>query len=348
MFKGGIETVSQFNKNGDILSIFKPLRENLSSHYSKFVVPLNLFNRRNRRIDYALLEVIVESKGLPSEWKLKIDGINITRQFKPTFSMFIESENKNVYKFIYDITSVLNTSDVISKEWINLLVKYEGGDPFTTRAILLDAIYEDSDARTLYEHGTGLLLVESGKTYKYPVKGKGGSQSIARVVSYATKKVNMEFKAGSFRASMDLSQDNFDEHVLLLNEAPEYIEIANTSDPGKEMPVLISSITVYENTVKQPVLEICGIEYSKEPKALKIFLDICNKGDTSPDKLIISVLRKGNLVSSMQDSELKIQPGQSARRSIELPVHQADELQVRLIWFKLTKRWFRDEVIKLA
>ncbi|MEM4516766.1 MAG: hypothetical protein QW816_00315 [Desulfurococcaceae archaeon] len=348
MFKSGIETVSQINKDGDILSVFKPLRETLSSHYSKSVIPLNLFNRKNRRIAYGILEVIVESKGTPSEWKLKLDNINITRQFKPTYSMFVESENKNMYKFVYDITSILNTSDIVSKEWINLFIKYEGGDSFTVRAILLDAIYEDSDAKTLYEHGTGLVLIESGKTYKYPVKSKCSAQSIARIISYATKKTKVELRAGSRKASADLHQDSFDEYVLLLNETPEYIEIINTSDPGRELPIVISSITVYENIVKQPVLEVCGIEYSREPKALKLFLDICNKGDASPDKLIISILRKGNLVSTIQDSELKLQPGQSTRRSIELPVHQVDELQVRLIWFKLTKRWLRDEVVKLA
>lgn len=348
MFNNGIETVSQFEKNGDILSIFKPTRDTLGSHYSKSIIPLNLFNRKNRRIAYALLEIIVESRGMPSEWKLKLDNINITRQFKPTYAISLEGENKNIYKFVYDVTSVLNTSDILSKEWINLLVKYEGGDVFTVRAILLDAVYEDADAQTIYEHGTGLTLIESGKTYRYPVRTRSNTHLTTRIVTYTTRKVNMELRAGSCKTNVYTHPDNFEEYLVLSDTKPEYVEIVNLSDPSKGNPILISSITIYENNVKHPVLEVCGVDYSKGSNSLKLSLDICNKGEVNPDKLIVSLLRKGNLITMIQDSELILSPGQSIRKQIELPLKDIDELQVRLIWFKLTKRWFKDEIIKLA
>lgn len=344
MVKGILQNMSKISASGDLLALFKPIDGTLSSSNCKISVPVNLFNRGGRKVAYALLELIVEAKKALPEWRLKLDSISITRQFKPTYIMTIDGGERGIFKFVYDVTSILNVQDIASKEWINITVKYEGGEPFTVKSVLLDALYEDREAYSTYSHSTGLMLLESGDKTEFAVNGLNDKPIVLRLIAYAPRRSTLDVSTGYHKFTVPLQQGHVEEYTVVLNEGVKSIEVV--ANNKEDAPIVLSSITAYKSVVKQPLLELCHVDYSPSTKKPKLKLSICNKGESSPDAVIISLLRKGNLLYTVQERKVHIPPGHVWEKLLELPVGQLDELNVRLVWFKLTRRWVRDEVIK--
>ncbi|MEM4718203.1 MAG: hypothetical protein QXE81_05535, partial [Desulfurococcaceae archaeon] len=114
-------------------------------------------------------------------------------------------------------------------------------------------------------------------------------------------------------------------------------------------PIVLSSITTYGTNMQQPIIELCNFIYERTGKDLSLKLDICNKGYASPDRLLITLMKSGTSLATIQDKSINLPPGGMMRKEISLPlVLTGEEIRARLIWFKLTRRWVRDEVLKLG
>ncbi|MEM4718083.1 MAG: hypothetical protein QXE81_04925, partial [Desulfurococcaceae archaeon] len=230
MIKNDFGKIIQIHERGDLLSIFKPIDETLSSSKARINVPLNLFNRRGREIKYSILELIVESRDLPAEWKLKLEDISITRHFKPTCSIEILNDGLYIYKFVYDITSILNIPEIASKEWINLFIKYIGGPSFTIRAALIDALYGDQDATTTYEHITGLNAITQGSVFQYKIRQIDEKPQYARLIIYTPRRSSIGISINGKKSILQLEQKSIEEYITSVNGSgyveitPEYVE----------------------------------------------------------------------------------------------------------------------------
>jgi hypothetical protein len=345
MVRGRIETTISMKSNGDIITLFKPIDQVLSSNHPKLQLPLNITCRRGRRAALGLLEIVVESKEGSADWKLKLEDINITRQFKPTTSLNLEDKQLNIYKFAYDITSILNTPEFLGKEGVNLVIKHEGGSPFRVKSLLFDVILEDTDATTDYIHSTGLLVLDSGDEYTIPTKLHAGYNATARLIAYSLRKASLEVATTSDHYSINLDQGLVEEHFFTVTN-PINISIKTKQSP-QGGPVIVSSLTIYRNEVKAPILEICGVYYTRRMGLNVVSLRICNKGDSSPDKLIITLLRKGAIMNTISEQNIALPPGGELVKEIELAPGVTGELMVRLIWLKIGKRWVRDHIINI-
>ncbi|MEM2025377.1 MAG: hypothetical protein QXW94_03720 [Desulfurococcaceae archaeon] len=349
MPKGIVDTVEVHQVRGDLLALFKPLDETLSNYNSKINIPLNLLNRASRKASYALLEVLVESRKPYSEWKLKLNGIGITRLFKPTYTLTDVEKDRGLYKFVYDITSILNIPESLNREWINLAIKYEGGDPFTIKAILLDVIYEDQDALTDYKHLTGLLMLKQGESVRFKLDPSGKALS-ARIITYAPKPTEIKVATNSYSTRHQVPQRRFEELAVTLGEKEEFIEVSPIGLEGGDSYLVLSGLTLYNSTVKQPLLELSSVNYVVEGKRLKLKLSIHNRGEARPDKLVISLLKHGDLLYTSKETKAKMVPGDTFETEIELPADRglSGDLCIRLIWMKLTRRWIYDKVINFT
>jgi len=333
-----------FNTPGDLFSAFQSMGIVLSSYNSKVSIPINLFNRKNRKVNYAILELLIEAKRVTPEWRLKVENVNITRQFKPTHYLAIGDGERGLYKFVYDVTSILNASEVISKEWVNILIKYEGGDPFAVKYILLDAIYDEIDAYTNYKHSTGLLVLEPGERYHYPIEEHAAKSLNYRLVTYTPRQSEIKLYTRNSTLAIRTQQEGAEDHTLTFSENPGSLTL-ELNAPLRSYAV-ISSITAYNCSIKEPRLELCNLDYSLSGNKVLLKLRVCNKGESSPDRLVISIMSRGNVLCSIQDPEVNIPPGGEIERTIEVPKGKFNDVNIRLVWFKSTRRWLRDEVLK--
>lgn len=347
MVRGGLTIASSVNERGDILPVFKTVNEVLSSSNTRITIPVNLGCRMNRRVAYGLLEVIVEARGESIDWKLKLEDINITRQFKPTAQINLGGNHSTLYKFSYDVTSILNTPNVLSKEWINLGVKHEGGSPFKIKTILLDIVYEDNDAQTEYVNYSGFLILEEGEVCNQQLKLKQRENVSSRIIVYSPRKTSFKIQAGSKQETINIELGDFEEIYLPIQEGLETISIINTGGAANA-PLLLSNIIVYSNTVKEPVLEVEEVTHRKTSSGVRLGVSIVNKGESKPDKVIITVLRNGNPVSTIMEQNPELKPGSKLIKEIEIPPSvQGEELLVRVIWLKMARRWIKDYPLKI-
>ncbi|MEM4481598.1 MAG: hypothetical protein QXV04_02600, partial [Desulfurococcaceae archaeon] len=83
---------------------------------------------------------------------------------------------------------------------------------------------------------------------------------------------------------------------------------------------------------------------------IKLKLSIHNRGEAQPDKLVISLLKHGDLLYTSKETKAKMAPGDTFETEIELPADRglSGDLCIRLIWMKLTRRWIHDKVINFT
>ena len=349
MYKGILNDVFPINTQGNLYTVFKPVNQVLSSYNSKINIPFNLPNRTNIRVNYGLLEVLVNVNRPSTEWKLKLNNISLTRQFKPTHQLVDSEIGMGLYKFVYDVTSILNTSEALNKEWVNLVVKYEGGEPFNIKAVLMDVIYDDVDAYTYYEHMTGFLLLKENQSIRIST-GKKLDKSVTRLIMYSPKPSYIVVSTGKniLRHRIE-SIDEYSEYSFTLDNT-DYLEIMPVETETKNPYVVISSISLYNSNLKQPILEISDFKYRIEGNKIRLKLSILNKGESSPNKLIITILQQGVPVCILQEPKLHLPPGSVLEKEVDLPAPRKTpfEYQVRLVWSKLASRWVRDEIVKIT
>ena len=338
-------------QSGDLVSLVRPLNATLSSHNSKLRIRTNLPPLAGRRVGLGLLELIVEAGRVRPEWKLKFGEVSITREFKPQCFISLPEANKVLYKFIYDVTSILNARLAESRESLDLTVKYEGGEPFRVLGVLLDAIYEDTDAQIKYWHFTGMSLVSSNERVEVDLGEVFESGSNLRLVTYGRSPAELNIHVESHQEKIPVSALVLDEHNIKL---PGNTQKIGFSLSGKQAAsTVIASLTVYMSEVKKPALSICGVEYAIEGSELKLVLSICNESEFVPDKLVLSILRSGELLYTTQELS-KPAPKSSITREIKIPLQvlrsrgvSGQQLTIRLIWYKLARMWIADRVVRV-
>lgn len=333
---------------GDLVSVFKPLNTLLCSYNQKIKVPLSATPRTSGKVEFALLEILVESSEARSEWKLKLGGVGITREFKPTCSFMIPGLYRGVHKFVYDVTSVLG-SPYVGGESLDLVLKYEGGAPFKVLGVLLDSIYGDSDAYIKYKHFSGLVGLNPQESLKLDLQEVFEEGSTVRVVAYSISpsRIAISTDRGN-TSSFSVAPLTLDELVTDVRESISRVSVI-LERSERPTPVLISSITTYRSEVKAPRIELCNITKDVVGSEARLNLEICNLGDSRPDRLVVSIIRSGELLRTFQEDGALLEPGARINREIRLPLTTTRQLNltIRLIWTKLSKRWFLDRVVTI-
>ena len=339
--KEGLVEIAKLRIAGDVLSTFKPVNQVLSSSHPRINIPLNLVGRRNRRVEYSLLEVVTVSKDEQLDWRLKLEGISITRQFKPTMSTYMENENLVVSKFIYDITSILNAPEVVGKETLNFVIKHEGGSPLRVLSVLLDVIVEDQEAFTMYEHYSGIKMLDASSVVT--IKPSSDLDDVVwRLIGYSLKRSTIAITCEGEKSHFEIGQDVVEEYSFRAKKAGEVrVELA---DKLAKSPVFLLGLTLLHNRVKEPSLEITRYSVVSEEGATKLILRIRNVGESTPDKLIITAIHRGLPLTTIVESDPKLTPGEEVEKTVTIPTRQILKggFVIRLIWLKGHRRWVKD------
>lgn len=342
--RGNLNTSISMRVHGDVYTMWKSLSEVLGSHNPKITITLNLHNRRTRRVSHAFLEVLVEARSTHVDWKLKLNGVSITREFKPPIVLELPEQGKCLYKFIYDVTGLLNIDEVLSREWANVTIKHEGGEPLGIKGILLSAIYEDKEATSTYNHLTGLLLLEQSEEYVYrldPLFPLTSSDVFVKFILYAPRAGKVKIISENTIEPLTLSHTQVEEHTIPLSNTISYIKVVFEPEQGVPGYLVLSSITLYSTHVKAPNLNIVDMGASREDSRVKIKLKLFNTGDSRPDRVVISVFNRGILQCMFREDGFDYEPNKLVERELVITVPQKpSELIIRVAWSKLTRTWF--------
>lgn len=326
---------------GDLYIDFKNSEVRLGgSANQKVTIPIGLPNRSFTPLQLAILDMIVESPDNKIDWKVKVNGVNVTKEFKPLFTVKTDS---SVYsKFVFDVTSILNTEESMSRNWVNLTIKHEGGTGFTVKTLLLLSIYESEDGKTSLEYRSGLARLRPGERF-HIADGQTEPYSSVRIVyGSMSKDLIPTLHIGDRVVKLNIHND-FEEYEFAreINQ-PVFLQVEEGVKSSKTKEIILANVISYTSTLKAPSLVGSLDSVRLEGKDLVVDLSLKNTGESAPDSVVYTILHKGQAIYTSKDVE-KINPQKVVNRRIRVKIPEGvDEVTLRIIWRKLTKTWFLD------
>ncbi len=312
-------------------------------------IPISFHHPLKKELEQALLEIGVRVPDTRVRWRIKVNGISITKEFRP--HGICSSGGEYYAKLVYDITSVLKTPESLRKRRVNVTFKTEGGGG----RILLEhlgilAFYPTSEAISSIYYLSGALSLEPGEEYtasfNYHSSKALLSSSLYMPSPDAVGRIgvnNHELIVSGIHGMDEFTgnvEDLSDRNILrLLHE--------DTGESYYPKEMMISSIILIDKQLKEPLITIEKIETPEELRSGgKLGVIISNKGETRPDSLLVVLMNLGSVVYRQRIKPLA--PDESAQ--LEIPVNlPAGEYEVvlRLIWNKLSRNWFEERRIRL-
>ncbi|MEM0378688.1 MAG: hypothetical protein QXP68_04535 [Thermosphaera sp.] len=306
----------------------------------KVTIPIGLPNRNFTPIQLGILEMIVESPDNKIDWKVKVNGINVTKEFKPMFTAEVDSTR--LFKFVFDITSILNVDESMGKNWVNITLKHEGGSPFSIKNIMLLTIYESEDGVVELNYRSGLARIKPGEKIKIKDADARSFSNIKIIYGSSSKEVTPVLLVGEKPIRLSL-HNSFEEYDLTANEKESiYLAVEDGAKGLKSRYVLLSSVISYISVMKTPVLEATIENVKIDHEKIELEFTLKNTGESSPDSLVYTVLHKGQTIYVEKETKT-LPPGSELHKRILLKSPEAlNQFVLRIVWRKLTKTWFQD------
>ncbi|MET1160873.1 MAG: hypothetical protein ABWW65_07925 [Thermoprotei archaeon] len=317
---------------------------------SRETIPLDLPLPPGKGLSHALLEIGVRTQNTGVAWRVKANGINVTREFKPTVLTKIGSGY--FAKFVFDITSILKSQESVNKSRVNVTFKREGGEPIVIEHLGLLTLYEASEAKATIRYYSGALALEPGEEQSINI-GFIGENPIFRSVVYMPHRsakaiIRINDKHAINLANMQGLNEVLEKLTGIHSiDTVEFVH-SSTGEMYNPRQTLVSNLILYRVEYAEPKLVIEDVElYRVSQGIVKARVRITNKGTSRPDKSLLVVMSLGNVLSSKQIKLLE--PGSGEVVELELPLQSGEyELVFRVIWRKLAKTSFQDYRLKTS
>ncbi len=317
---------------------------------SRETIPLSLIHPKDAELDYALLEIGVLVPSTNIQWRVKVNGISVTKEFKPHI---VSKAGENLFaKLVYDITSILRTPEGLRKKRVNVTFKHEGGEQIIVEHLAVLAFYKTEEAVTDITFLSGAVSLKPGEetAVNIPYTGAHGvlrstvfipsSNAQAFIEINGSKRIDIGGIQGPYEIIETI--DNLKENNTILFRHEE----AETMYYPKEMR--LSNILILRTEYKMPKLEIKDIDVRDAEKGGKIIhVKLVNNGVSKPDSALIVLMSLGNVVARKIIEP--IEPGQEVEEEIPVNLPKGEyDLVLRIIWRKLSKTLFNDKRVKLV
>ena len=346
MSKGDMKQYLYSRFNGDIVyasSTPAVVLGGLKS--SRVTIPLELSRIENATLKQALLEIGVKAPQERFLWRLKLNGVPVAREFKPS----IVAELKNMYfsKVVYDVTPLFDAFRRRSR--CNVTFKYESSSTITIEHVALLILYKSSDAVSHISFLSGALSIEPGESIEVFIKHPTGLNIpglLKTVMIMPSTQAKALLKMNNHEPKIVGGIVGGEEAVLKLDKIEEMntLLINHVESETRYFPkeLLVSSVLLSQITYKEPRLVVEDIIVpNRISRGEKIKIIISNKGDAKPDKSLITLMHLG---SSIYRKELPpLDPGEET--IIEIPIKLPRgryNLVARIIWRKLSRTVFTD------
>jgi len=318
---------------------------------SKAFIPIDLVLPSEIEISKALLELAIKSQRERFTWRLKVNGVPVTREFKP--NSIAETKNYLFSKLVYDVTPIMQARKR-RRHRCNILVKYEGSEYLTIEHVGLLLYIPSEDAKSHISLLSGALALEPGEVYRSILKHPTGLNTVGqlRVALFSPStqaEINIRFN-GKFETSIS-SIVGGEEAMLEVSNVNEVntIEIDHVDTGATYYPkeLLVSSLYLQQSIYREPKLSIKEIIIPENLESGdKIRLVITNEGESIPDKSILTIIHLGTTI--YREDLPNLEPGEETIVEPEIKLPKGEHpLVIRLIWKKLSRTTFTDKKIVL-
>ncbi len=311
---------------------------------SRQTIPLSLIHPKNAKLEYALLDIGVLVPREKINWRIKVNGISVTKEFRP--HVIVPAGNMLFAKLVYDITSILKTPESLRKRRANITFKLEGAEQIVIEQVAIIALYSSSEAETKLTFLSGALSLKPGEKASMEINGPLNEGVLRATIYVPSSMANVNILLNNKDLLKIRNAQGMDEYLIRVNELSEnnklLIEHEETSTTYYPKEVRVSNILLYSIKYSKPVLELIDTSIPEKIRSGgEVGLKIINKGEAKPDRALIVVMSLGNVITRKRIKLLE--PGESIEDKIKLEIPPGEyDLVFRIIWGKLSQTWFKD------
>ncbi len=315
---------------------------------SRETIPLDLVPPPNAELEYSLLEIGVLTPHTSVEWRVKVNGINVTKEFKPLSTSKIG--DKLFAKLVYDITSILKTPESLKRKRVNVTFKREGGEPLTIEHIGIIALFSSGEAKSLVKYYSGASSIEPGEKTSLDLGLSG--EALLRTALYMPSRsavVELLVSGKNFAEITNIQGMSEEIHRLTGFNEVDRIEYHHVDTGEKYSPkeIGLSNLLVYRVEYAKPELVLEELKIPSEVEGeVRAKLRISNRGLSKPDKALIVVMSRGEVLVSKGLEP--IEPGHETEAEVVIKQPPGEyQLVFRIIWRKLSQTWYREERVNV-
>jgi len=259
------------------------------------------------------------------KWKIVLDDVVLTREYKPMIETEIESSIKSL--FVYDVTSAIKGFEPM------LRIVYDGRNPIRIDIAGLLTLHEYPRFHTYLESYARIepLIRQPSFSYGVPsnfIPNEGRVLLAVTAVKRDTVKVLDKNTNSVFNYTLSPGINLIE--MTLGNPATRTIEIS----AGSTSSVHLFSILAYSHAIYPQIkVEKLHIDGST------IHLVLRNIAEESSDDTMVVLLRLGSVIAQQRIGSVK--GGESIELSIPISGRHIPSL-VRIVWRKATRTFIND------
>ncbi len=316
---------------------------------SRKTIPISFHHPLKKKLEQALLEIGVIVPDTNVKWRVKVNGISITKEFKPHSTC--KAGNKLFAKLVYDITSIMKTPESIRKRRVNVTFKTEGG----REGILIEhlgilAFYPTEEAVSDIYYLSGALSLEPGEKAELSFRYRKEKALIDASIYMPSPEAVGKLLINDYEVPISgiHGMDEVSAKIMGLGENNKLTIIhEETGETYYPKQMRVSSIILIDKVYREPRIVVEEVSVpDKLESGGRIKVKISNKGESKPDSLLVVLMNLGNVVH--REILKPLEPGGS--EELELPVKLPSgeyEIVVRIIWSKLSRNWFDDKRVRI-
>ena len=271
-----------------------------------------------------LLELTVKhTSSSISRWRLWLNGVAITREFKPNYS--IKLEDTYYSKCVFDVTPIFDWR----KRQHHITIRYEGSEILLVEHVGMIVAYEAEKSKTSYAFAGGLLALSPGESTAIrldlePIDGvnRARVETVLLVPSrLARVKVESLNVSKTINGVVGVEEVEFDIPTKPTKTMETIITHYPAEQPYYPRHVLITGLLVSYGWYAEPKI----VAKSKRHDNL-VELVIRNEGEAKPEKLMVVGVQAGSIL--VRKFIEPLEPGEERILKLELPVG----VLIRVVW----------------
>ena len=259
------------------------------------------------------------------KWKIVLDEVVLTREYKPTIETEIENSIKSL--FVYDVTSAIKGFEPILK------IVYDGRNPIRVDIAGLLTIHEYPRFHTYLEGYVQIESLVKQPSFSYGIPSNftpNEGRVLLAVTAVKRDTVRVLDKNTNSVFNYTLSPGINLIEMNLRNPATRTIEIS----AGSTSSVHIFSILAYSHAV-YPQIKVEKLHVDENA----IHLVLKNIAEEPSDDAMVILLRLGSVIAQHKVGSVK--GGESIELTIPISGRHIPSL-VRIVWRKATRTFIND------
>jgi hypothetical protein len=339
-----------YEGHGDGVAAFKALGVSstlgssgsaLKSSY--FKIPL--LKPRGCRVTVGLFSISISTPytlRIPFRWRLELEGLTISREAKPQFT--VQLEDSLFHKILFDVKPVLSTKGEGSAvESYTLRATYDSAHPIVVRELSLFKVYTRPRLEHSATYMTGALTLDPGDTYTVTLSTPepvGGDRVLTLTMITPSPRVTLNVVTGD--DVVEVSGQGF-KVVELQPQRPGAVKVT-IEYPRPEISiypkkVVVTSMVLVENKTPIPPLSVQPEKVEVEGGRLRVKLSVANEGEEVAEDVHVTLR---HAMINLKEARLGlIEPGGRADVTLEADTSKLPARTQRLL---VVVTWSKDGI----